>query len=266
MIAVVFALALAAGGFLALRPLLRGAAWPEERPDERDDVARAVSSLRDLEFARAAGQLDAADHTRLRATLERSAFARPLARDRRSAPVRTLAVAALLAGIAAVLVAVSLPREAGDRAPGATLTGTVPDLTATTEQLEARAAARARDLPTLLALADAYRAEGRLSDAAATYQRVLTIDRENVPALNGLALLLYQSGERDGALIAVDRVLALRPRDADALFLKGLAHYQKQEYLKAVEAWRVYLNVGEFHPASGMVRPLYQEAVRRAGN
>ncbi len=75
------------GGWLALRPLLGRAQWPDEPADVRDDVARAVSSLRDLEFARAAGTIDPADEARLRARIEASAFAvadRPAA----AAPVR----------------------------------------------------------------------------------------------------------------------------------------------------------------------------------
>ena len=45
------------GGMAAvIAPLMRRpVAWPADPPDQRDDVARAVSSLRDLEFARAAG-------------------------------------------------------------------------------------------------------------------------------------------------------------------------------------------------------------------
>lgn len=263
----VFAIFVALGGWLAVRPLLgRRAAWPHDPPDEHDDVARAVSSLRDLEFARAAGTIAPADHARLRAALERSAFADAPARGRRTAPLRTVAAAALLAAVAAVLVVVNLPREAGDRAPGTTLTGTVPRLGPSAADLEAAASRSPNDIPTLLALADAYRDEGRLGDAAAAYQRALTIDRDNVAALNGIALLLYQSGERPGALIAVDRVLALRPRDPDALFLKGLAHYQAEEWRAAVDAWRIYLEVGEFHPAAQMVRPLYAEALRKRGS
>ena len=266
MTAAVFALAVALGGWLAVRPLLAGrAAWPHDPPDVRDDVTRAVSSLRDLEFARAAGTIAPADHARLRALLERSAFAAPRPARATAAPIRTIAGAALLAAVAAALVAVNLPREAGDRAPGTLITGSVPQLTPSVAALEAEAARSPRDLPTLLALADAYRDEGRTSDAVATYQRVLTIERDNVPALNGLALILYQAGERGGALIAVDRVLALRPRDPDALFLKGLALYQSEDWRGAVEVWRVYLEAGEFHPAAPMVRPLYAEAARKLG-
>ncbi|MGH2499918.1 MAG: tetratricopeptide repeat protein, partial [Candidatus Limnocylindria bacterium] len=126
-------------------------------------------------------------------------------------------------------------------------------------------AARPNDVPTLLALADAYRDEGRLAGAAATYQRVLAIERGSVPALNGLGLILFRSGELDGAILAADRVLVLRPRDADALFLKGLALYRKEDWRGAVAAWSVYLDVGEFHPAAGMVRPLYEDARRKSG-
>lgn len=263
---VVFALAVGLGGWLALRPLLgRRAAWPHDPPDLRDDVARAVSSLRDLEFARAAGTIDPADHERLRAALERAAFASTAPRRPAAAPLRTIAAAAALAAVAAVLVVVNLPREAGDRAPGTTLTGSVPRLTPSIAELEAAAARRPGDTPTLLALADAYREEGRTADAVSTYQRVLGADRDNVPALNGIALILYQAGEREGAIVAVDRVLALRPRDADALFLKGLSRYHAQDWKGAVEVWRIYLEAGEFHPAAPMIRPLYAEALRKSG-
>jgi cytochrome c-type biogenesis protein CcmH/NrfG len=251
---------------LAVRPLLAGRriAWPPEAPDVHDDMARAVSSLRDLEFARAAGTIAPADHDRLRALLERNAFARE--REPRSvpAPWRTLALAALLAGIAVVLVVVELPRAAGDRAPGAPITGTVP-APPTLSELESRAKASPRDIPTLLALADAYVGEDRVRDAVATYQAVLAIDKDSVPALNGIGFMLFRSGELTGARIAADRVLTLRPRDADALFLKGLIQYRSEDWRGAVDTWAVFLDVGEFHPAAKMVRPLYDDARKKAG-
>jgi cytochrome c-type biogenesis protein CcmH/NrfG len=255
-----------AGLALAVRPLLarREMAWPVESPDAHDDVARAVSSLRDLEFARAAGTIAPADHERLRGLLERGAFVRE--REQRSvpAPWRTLVLASLLAGIAVVLVVIELPRAAGDRAPGAPITGAAPVMP-TLPELEARAKATPRDVPTLLALADAYVGEGRVTDAVATYQAVLAIDKDSVPALNGIGFMLFRSGELNGARIAADRVLALRPRDPDALFLKGLIQYQSAEWRGAVDTWAVFLDVGEFHPAAPMVRPLYEEARKKAG-
>lgn len=251
---------------LAARPFLsrRAAAWPRETADPRDDVARAVSSLRDLEFARAAGTIAEEDHARLRALLERSAFMRERAQHRAPAPWRTLVIAALVAGVAAVLVVVSLPQSAGDRAPGEPLTGTLPAGPSLAE-LERRAAAAPNDIPTRLALADAYLEEGDLSRAATAYQAVLARDSANISALDGLAIVLYRSGEMNGALTALDRVLAMRPKDLDALFLKGLIRYRMEDYRSAVESWQVFLDVGQFDGRATMVRPLYEEAKRKAG-
>jgi cytochrome c-type biogenesis protein CcmH/NrfG len=265
--AVVFGLAIAAGALAALWPWLapQVRTWPQEHSTARDDVARAVSSLRDLQFAEAAGTIDHADAIRLRDVLERSAFAPDVAPAARRAPIRTIGSAALLIGIAAALAAQSLPQAAGDRAPGEPITGTVPAGAPTTADLEARAKAAPGDVPTLLALADAYRQDGRANDAVATYRRVLATDPNSVPALNGLALILAQAGQPDGAMIAVDRVLTLRPKDPDGLFLKGLLLYQKQDWKGAVDVWTVYLDVGEFHPAAPMVRALYQDAKKQLG-
>ena len=250
---------------LAVRPFLtrRAAPWPAETPDPRDDVARAVSSLRDLEFARAAGTIAPDDHARLRALLERSAFARERVGHVASAPWRTMLIAALLAGIAAVFVVVSLPQSAGDRAPGEPITGTAPN-TPSLADLERRAKADPGDIPTQLALGDAYLDASRLNEAAAAYQLVLGKDNSNISALNGLAIVLFRSSETRGAGLALDRVLALRPKDPDALFLKGLIQYQAQDFKGAVATWKVFLDVGQFDPKAQMVRPLYEDAVKKA--
>ena len=265
MTALVFGLAIAAGALAALWPWLasRPQPWPAEPVATGDDVARAVSSLRDLQFAEAAGTIDGGDAARLRNVLERSAFSAQPDRLHGQAPVRAVVIAALLLGIAAALVAQSLPQAAGDRAPGEPITGSLPAVGPTTAELEARSKAAPRDVPTLLALADAYRQDGRVTDAVAAYRTVLAIDQNSVSALNGLALILTQAGQPDAAMIAVDRVLALRPKDPDGLFLKGLLLYKKEDWKGAVAAWTVYLDVGEFHPAAPMVRSLYVEAKKK---
>src|SRR5436190_23251345 len=165
---------------LARRPV----AWPADPPDARDDVARAVSSLRDLEFARAAGTIAPADYARLRGTLESGAFNRAPADARAPAPVRTLLIAALIASVAAAVATVTLPREAGDRAPGAPVTGSVPS-GPSLASLEARAKASPRDIPTQLALADEFAQAGRARYVIATYHALLALVKESVAVIDG---------------------------------------------------------------------------------
>jgi cytochrome c-type biogenesis protein CcmH/NrfG len=260
-----FVVLLLAGTAAAVAPLARRpVAWPADPPDRRDDVARAVSSLRDLEFARAAGTIAPADYQRLRATLERDAFARRAPEARGNAPVRTLVAASLIAAIAVAVAVFYLPPSAGDRAPGETVTGTVPKTDALAA-LEARASANPGDVPTQLALADGYVQAGRPNDAIPRYQAVLAKEPNNVAALDGIALILVASGVNDGAIVAADRVLAQRPKDPDALFVKGLALYRKQDWNGAVDVWTVYLDVGQYHFASDMVRGFYADARAKAG-
>ena len=154
---------------------------------------------------------------------------------------------------------IELPRVAGYRAPAA---DTAQNRLIGLYELEA-ARRPGRDVPTLLALAEAYVGEDRVVEAVATYQAVLTIDKDSVPALNGIGFMLFRSGELAGSRIAADRVLSIRPRDPDALFLKGLIQYRSEEWKGAVDTWAVFLDVGEFHPAAAMVRPLYEEARKK---
>jgi cytochrome c-type biogenesis protein CcmI len=259
-----FVVLLLAGMAAVIAPLARRpAAWPADPPDQRDDVARAVSSLRDLEFARAAGTIASADYLRLRASLERDAFVRRAPEAREAAPVRTFVAASLIAAVAVAAAVFYLPPSAGDRAPGETVTGTVPKTDALAA-LQARASANPSDVPTQLALADGYVKAGRPQDAIPRYQAVLAKDPNNVAALDGLALILVASGSDDGAIVAADRVLAQRPKDPDALFVKGLALYRKQDWSGAVDAWTVYLDIGQYHFGSEMVRGLYADAKAKA--
>src|SRR5256712_11951945 len=104
---------------LAVRPFLtrRAAPWPSETPDARDDVSRAVSGLRDLEFARAAGTIAPEDHARLRALLERSAFTAGRTDRGRPPPRRALLIPAPPPGVGPAPGVGHPPPQAGRRAP-----------------------------------------------------------------------------------------------------------------------------------------------------
>src|SRR2546430_10290991 len=168
-----FIVLLLAGTAAVVAPLARRpVAWPADPPDQRDDVARAVSSLRDLEFARAAGTIAPSDYARLRASLERDAFVRRPPEPRGAAPVRTLLAGALIAAVAVGAAVFYLPPSAGDRAPGETVTRTVPQTDALAG-LEAPASAETGDVPTPLALAHEYMKAGRPQETSPRYQSVL---------------------------------------------------------------------------------------------
>ena len=162
-------------------------------------------------------------------------------------------------------IVIGLPQEAGDRAPGEPLTGSVPSSAPDIAQLEARASTAPTDVPTHLALADAYLDADRLSDASTTYRQVLDIDKDNVDALNGLAIVLYRADQPDVAMLSLDRVLTLNPKEPNALFLKGLIQYREQDWKGAAATWKVFLDVGQFDPRASMVRPLYDDAVKKSG-
>lgn len=255
-----------AAAIFVARPLLGPrAAWPQDPPPWRDDLLRAASSLRDLDFAHAAGVLPTADHVRLRARVEREAIGGVAPRVAGVAPVATLGIAALLAAVAAVAIGLSLPTTVGDRAPGGLITGDGgARISPTTEELEARARARPADIPSKLALADAYLQEERLGEAVVVYRAVLDLDRESVPALNALGVILFRSGELDGAEAAVDRVLSLRPRDSDSLLLKGFIRYRRGDNEGAIGLWERYLAINERDAAAAGVRALIADARKQA--
>src|SRR2546423_1650988 len=119
---------------------------------------------------------------------------------RREAPVPPLVAVALIAAVAVGAAVFFLPRSAGDRAHGETVTGTVPQADALAA-LEARACAKPGDVPTQLALADGYVQAGRPQDAIPRYQAVLPKDPTNVAALDGLALILLAPASTDVPIV-----------------------------------------------------------------
>lgn len=135
-------------------------------------------------------------------------------------------LATVLVGVATgAAVAVPLALAAGSRVADQEITGFFPGglFTPSLAELEARVAQGRADVVQLVALADAYVAQGRLGDAAPLYRRALEQDVASVPALVGVGVILVLADRPDAAIIALDRALASAPDDPDALIYRALA-------------------------------------------
>lgn len=150
----------------------------------------------------------------------RRASHRAGARTRRLGRLGSVALGiGILGGLAVPLALAVGGRIAGQQITGFFPGGGSPSLA----DLEARVAARPTDPTTLVALADAYTAAGRLDEAGALYRRVLEQDPDNVPALIGVGVILIVADRPDAAVIALDSAIAVAPDDPDALIYRALA-------------------------------------------
>ncbi len=72
-------------------------------------------------------------------------------------------------------------------------------------------------------LADMLRAQGKPAEAAALYRDVRVAEADNLPALTGLVMSLFESGKRDEAESALDEAIAENP--ANVTLLAGVAYW-----------------------------------------
>ena len=207
--------------------------------EERDFL---LTSLRDLELERAAGDIDELDHARLRDdyTARAAAVLRAL-EDHDVAPMVTVEearkrrdprfVALVSAGVlaVAVLAGVLVARSAGERVAGRPLTGAVPS-TAPLDDLT-----RARQLFS----------ERNYLDALKLYDKVLKGEPDNVEALTYRGWLLFQASPTDftdRALQSLDRAVAADPRFPDAHFFRGwVLRHGKHDAAAAIPEYRTFL-------------------------
>ena len=83
------------------------------------------------------------------------------------------------------------------------------------EAMQRAAALLPEDAEAHLNLGNAYRASGRLRDAAASYRAALAIRPEDADSLDRLGSTLHELGEIDAAASCCRRALALRPESAE---------------------------------------------------
>ncbi|HVL27207.1 MAG TPA: tetratricopeptide repeat protein, partial [Acidimicrobiales bacterium] len=136
---------------------------------------------------------------------------------------RTLAAVVILGFV--LVTGTSVFVMAGNREPGAPMTGSLPDTPAGNLQL-------AHELD----------AQGQALEALKLYDRVLAADPANVEALTYRGWLLKRAGLVDDAQASLDRAIALNPSYPDAHFFKGMLLYQDRgELAAAVAEFETYL-------------------------
>ncbi len=149
----------------------------------------------------------------------------PNARRGRSVAVTIGVVFAVIAvaGVSVVLLA-------GDRDPGAPVTGSVPTTVADTTSGRV---AEALQLET----------EGKAVDALKIYDELIAEDPDHVEALAYRGWLLKRAGMPDEALASLDRAVAADPTFPDAHFFRGMVLYQdKDDPAGAVIEFQAFLD------------------------
>ena len=226
----------------------------EELEEERDFL---LTSLRDLEREREAGELSERDYQALHddytaraavvlRALERGKDRSGTRRDRPQ-PVRTrrslgvtVVVMVAIAGLAGGAVAAF----SGQREAGAPMTGSLPDTPSGRMQ-------QALELET----------QGKAADALKIYDELLRADPRNVQALAYRGWLLKRAGLPDKAMESLDQAVAIDPRFPDAHFFRGMVLYQdRKDPAGAVTEFRLFLSN---NPPQEMV-PLVEDVLRRA--
>lgn len=85
--------------------------------------------------------------------------------------------------------------------------------------------------------------DGRDAEAKQQFEKVMSLDPNNAPALQNIGILALRRGERTAARDFLTRALALNPRLPLALNSIGVVFAQSGEMARAVEAWQRAVDV-----------------------
>ena len=271
----------------ALAPFLRATRARLQRPggQREDDRLRLLRALRDLERDRDRGAVSQAEYVPLRQRADAEAIAlirelgsrdgsgelaaelrtpRRRARGIRRRPPRPAAVVALLVAVAAVATTVPLLLgSAGARPAGGFITGgpATPSPVPQAASLEQYVSGHPADVEARLDLAQTYLEAGQPRQASQQYVEVLKRDPNNPEATTRLALLLYEAGDTNDALLGVNKVLATHADYPEALFIQGVILLNALNRPKdAVTPLRRYLQVAPTGGYRADAQQLLQEA------
>jgi cytochrome c-type biogenesis protein CcmH/NrfG len=284
MIVLLLAVAVGLVGLVgALGPFAAGRVAPFEQAadplgDERRSLLRA---LRDLDDDRSRGAVSENDYGAMRAELEaRLAHAavamkvgtRPRLVGRGHTEIgqpaghgRGTAVALLAVALALSTVPLlASPEEKSDPSAEPLEREQQTDPIAS---LERRIRATPDDVRARLDLAGAYLALGDVRAATVAYLDVLKLDRRNTVAHTRLALLLFRAGLKRQALASVNRALALRHGDPEALYVKGLILFMGfKKPARAASMFETYLKeapFGSYRPAVERLLDITRQGSKR---
>ena len=209
----------------------------EQLQEERDFL---LTSLRDLERERQAGEIDEQDYRALHddytaraAAVLRALEAEPAPRHQaRRAPAagpprrrRSLAVTVGVVVAVIALAGGAVAMFSGSRQPGQSASGSVP-------------VGPAGRVGQALQL----EVEGKALEALKVYDGVLAEDPDNVEALAYRGWLLKRAVLVDEAQLSLDRAVKVNPRYADAHFFRGMLLYQdRKDPAAAVAEFRAFL-------------------------
>lgn len=257
--------------------------------EREDDRLRLMRALRDLERDRDRRALSEAEYERLRQRAEAEAVAlirdlsgrersgeltaelraRRRARSIRKRPPRPASVVAALMAAAAVATAVPLLLGAASARPaGGFITGgaVTPTPAPQLASLEQHVSSHPADLEARLDLAQTYLESGQPQQASRQYIEVLKRDPNNPEATTRLALLLYEAGDTNDALLGVNKVLATHADYPEALFLQGVILLNALNRPRdAIAPLQRYLQVAPDGGYRDDAQQLLQEAQAQAG-
>lgn len=239
-------------------PGAAGSAGPDADEARRvllDERAHLLASIKDLDAELAAGDIDPADHARLREDYTARAAAvlralegggRPVARPasargRRRSPLRTglvvLAVAAAATG-----AGLGMARGSGERLPGQEVSGDI-----------------VRGSGDRIAQAQALAAEGQILDAIRLYDEALAADPDSPVALAQRGWLVSRAGLGAEGLETIDRALEIDPKYPDAWFFKAMIHWRLTGELDQARA--AFVRLLELDPPAPLAEFVRNEAL-----
>lgn len=122
-----------------------------------------------------------------------------------------------------------------------------------------------KDATTLNQLGILYRATHQFKEAQGYFEKSLEIDPKNADVRTDLASCLYYTGDVDGALAQLNKVLTYDPKHAGALMNIGIIKWKaKNDVPGAVAAWQKLLKLNPDFKQKDAVEHMIAEAQQGA--